>query len=92
MVREAGSWPRTAATTLQFDPFTGALLQRDTHADLPAARRLRTWTRFLHTGEALGAGGQLVAALASLGGCVLAYTGFALAWRRFFPKRPKPVA
>lgn len=92
MVREAGSWPRTAATTLQFDPFTGALLQRDTHAGLPAARRLRTWTRFLHTGEALGPTGQFIAALASLGGCVLAYTGFALAWRRFFPRRPKPAA
>jgi uncharacterized iron-regulated membrane protein len=41
--------------------------------------------RFLHTGEALGWPGKLLAALASLGGAFLVWTGFALAWRRFFP-------
>ncbi|WNZ58636.1 PepSY domain-containing protein [Myxococcus sp. MxC21-1] len=48
-----------------------------------AAHRLR----FLHTGEALGLLGQLVAAIASLGGVFLVYTGFALSWRRFFSRR-----
>lgn len=88
IIREAGTWPRTATTTLQFDPFTGALLQRDGYADLPAARKLRAWTRYLHTGEALGPWAQALAGLASLGGLMLAYTGFALAWRRFFGKKP----
>lgn len=88
-IRAPGSWPRTATTTMQFDPFTGALLQRDGYADLSAARQLRAWTRFLHTGEALGLWAQFIAGIASLGSIVLVWTGFALAWHRFFPKQPK---
>jgi uncharacterized iron-regulated membrane protein len=90
-VREAGTWPRTATTTLQFDPFTGTLLQRDGYGELSAARQVRAWSRFLHTGEALGWGGQLIAGLACLGGAVLVYTGFALAWRRFFGGKKYPA-
>ena len=86
-VRAAGTWPRTATTTLPFDPFTGALLQRDGYADLSAARKVRAWTRFLHTGEALGPWAQALAGLASLAGVVLAWTGLALALRRFFGRR-----
>lgn len=86
-VRESGTWPRTATTTLQFDPFTGQLLRRDGYGDLSAARQIRAWTRFLHTGEALGPVAQAIAGLASLGGAVLVFTGLALAWRRFFGRR-----
>lgn len=91
-VREAGTWPRTATTTLQFDPFTGALLQRDGYADLSAARKVRAWSRYLHTGEALGGFAQFIAALASLGGVVLAWTGLALAFRRFFVRKDSTAA
>jgi uncharacterized iron-regulated membrane protein len=87
IVREPGAWPRTATTTLSLDPFTGNVLRREGQADLSAARQIRGWMRFLHTGEALGFWGQLVAGLACVGGCMLVYTGFALAWRRFMPKR-----
>jgi uncharacterized iron-regulated membrane protein len=83
-VREAGTWPRTATTSLQFDPFTGTLLQRDGYADLSPARKVRAWSRYLHTGEALGGWAQFIAAIACLGGGFLVYTGFALAARRFF--------
>lgn len=48
------------------------------------ARRLRSWGRFLHTGEALGVVGQTVAGIASGGAAVLVWTGIALAWRRLF--------
>ena len=90
-VREAGSWPRTAITTFQFDPFTAALLRRDGYADLNAAQQLRAWTRFLHTGQALGPWGQLLAGFASLVGCLLVYTGFALVWHRWQRwRRPSP--
>ena len=88
-VRAADSWPRTANLTLALDPYTGAVLRRTGYADQPAAQRVRSWTRFLHTGEALGWWGQLIAGLACLGGCFLVYTGFALSWRRFFGKRSK---
>jgi uncharacterized iron-regulated membrane protein len=87
IVRESGSWPRTATTTITLNPFTGEVLKREGYADLTAARQIRSWTRFLHTGEALGWPGQLVAGLACLGGCFLVYTGFALSWRRFFSRK-----
>jgi uncharacterized iron-regulated membrane protein len=38
--------------------------------------------RFLHTGEALGAPGQIAVAAASLSGAFLAVTGISLALRR----------
>ena len=87
-VRTADHWPRFAATTFHLDPFTGAVLRTDTFADQPAGRRLRSWSRFLHTGEALGWPGQLVAGLACAAGLVLVWTGFALSWRRFFRRTP----
>ncbi|MFT3828459.1 MAG: PepSY-associated TM helix domain-containing protein [Opitutaceae bacterium] len=83
-VRTADQWPRFAATTLHLDPFTGAVLRNDAFADLPTGRRLRSWARFLHTGEACGWPGQFIAAVASAAGLVLVWTGFALAWRRLF--------
>lgn len=82
-IRTADSWPRTATTTLSLNPFTGEILKRAGYAELNAAQQLRSWTRYLHTGEAVGWLGQLLAAIASLGGCVLVYTGFALVWHRW---------
>lgn len=83
-IRDSGSWPRTAVLKFSLDPFTGAVLRREGYAELPVSGRVHAWTRFLHTGEALGWPGQLAAGLACFGGCVLVWTGFALAWRRFF--------
>jgi uncharacterized iron-regulated membrane protein len=88
-VREKGTWPRTATTTLSLNPYDGEVLRRTGYADMNAAQQVRAWTRFLHTGEALGNGGQFIAGVACLGGCFLVYTGFALSWRRFFGKQPK---
>lgn len=62
---------------------TGATVHQDGFEDLNAGRKLRTIARFLHTGEILGLPGQLVAALASLGGTLLVWTGLSLALRRF---------
>jgi hypothetical protein len=55
-VRESASWPRTAATTLTVRPLHRRSSCGATgYADLNAARnRSAAWTRFLHTGEALG--------------------------------------
>ncbi len=90
-LRTADAWPRTALTTLSIDPYTGEILKTNGYASLNAAQRVRSWTRYLHTGEALGALGQAIAALASLGGCVLVYTGFALAWHRWRRWRNPPA-
>lgn len=46
-------------------------------------RKVRTWLRWIHTGEALGFVGQTIAGIASGGAAVLAYTGIALSLRRF---------
>jgi uncharacterized iron-regulated membrane protein len=46
-------------------------------------RRIRTWLRWIHTGEAGGLAGQTIAGLVSAGGTVLVWTGLALSWRRF---------
>ena len=90
IVKEPGHWPRTASTTLTLNPFSGEILKQEGHAELSPARRLRTWTRFLHTGEAIGPLGQFVAGLACVGGCILVYTGFALSWRRFLGRKDRP--
>jgi uncharacterized iron-regulated membrane protein len=68
------------------------VVRKEGFSDYNSGRKLRTWLRFLHTGEALGWPGQLVAAIASFGGAVLVWTGFALAWRRFFPRRRTAAA
>lgn len=82
IVRERAAWPRFANVLLTLDPYSGAVLRTEKFADGSLGRRIRSWMRFLHTGEALGLGGQLVAALASLAGAFLMWTGFALAWSR----------
>jgi len=86
-VKQPEAWPRTATTTLWLDPYTGAELAREGFANFSTGRQIRTWTRFLHTGQALGWLGQLGAGLACVGGCFLVYTGFALSWRRFIRKK-----
>jgi uncharacterized iron-regulated membrane protein len=86
-VRERSTWPRTATTTVTLNPYTAEILQRTGYGEMNAAQQVRSWTRFLHTGEALGWAGQLVAGIACLGGVFLVYTGFALSWRRFFGPR-----
>ncbi|MDG2170759.1 MAG: PepSY-associated TM helix domain-containing protein [Opitutales bacterium] len=86
-IKEKTSWPRTGTTTVSLDPFTGSILSQSGFGDQDAARQVRGWTRFLHTGEALGFVGQTLAGLASLGGAFLVWTGLALSWRRFFGKK-----
>jgi uncharacterized iron-regulated membrane protein len=54
-------------------------------------RRLRSWARWVHTGEAGGLAGQTLAGIASGGAAVLVWTGLALSWRRFFPRRRTPL-
>jgi uncharacterized iron-regulated membrane protein len=83
-IKEQGGWPLFASAQLSLNPFTAEVLRRETFADYNSGRKIRTWLRFLHTGQALGWAGQLVAGLASLAGAFLMWTGFTLAWRRFF--------
>jgi uncharacterized iron-regulated membrane protein len=68
---------------LLLDPRSGRLVEHKTYAKQSAGQKARAWLRFIHTGEAGGLPGQLVAALASAAAVVLVWTGLALALRRF---------
>jgi uncharacterized iron-regulated membrane protein len=72
-----------ARSTLTMDAATGTVVRWEPYESLMTGQRLRTWMRFGHTGELWGLPGQIIAGLASAGACVLVYTGFALAVRRF---------
>lgn len=75
---------------LYMDPYTGEKLSAITFADRTPGVRARFWLRYLHTGEALGLPGKIVATLATAASLVLVYTGFALAFKRFRRmKQPK---
>lgn len=88
-IKTQNQWPLFSTTQITLDPFTGNILQREGFGDQNLGRQVRSWTRFLHTGEALGMVGKAVAGLASAGALLLVWTGFALTWRRFFTRTPK---
>jgi uncharacterized iron-regulated membrane protein len=67
---------------LTLDAKTGDIVRWEPFSSFNLGRRLRSWARFVHTGEAGGALGQTIAALACAGASMLVCTGFALAWRR----------
>lgn len=68
---------------------TGEVVRWEPFSSFNLGRQLRTWARFVHTGEAGGALGQTIAAFASAGAGLLVCTGFALAWRRFRERKRK---
>ncbi len=74
---------------MELDPATGDVETLQAFADQSPGRRLRSLARFAHTGEVLGMLGQTVAGLASAGGALLTWTGFALAWRRLVSWRQR---
>lgn len=74
---------------LEINPFDGGILGKTGFEDRSPGTRARIWIRFLHTGEAFGLPGKIVATAATAASLVLVYTGFALTWRRFFSRRKK---
>jgi uncharacterized iron-regulated membrane protein len=78
-------------STLTIERATGAAVH-ETFADQSPGRQLRSALRFAHTGELFGLAGQTVAGIASAGGAVLVWTGFALAWRRLRAWRKRRAA
>jgi uncharacterized iron-regulated membrane protein len=70
-------------STLTLDRTTGAVVSDEAFGDQTLGRRLRSISRFAHTGEVLGVPGQTIAGLASAGAVVLVWTGLALMFRRF---------
>jgi uncharacterized iron-regulated membrane protein len=75
--------------TLTLNRASGEIVSWEPYSSLSAGRRLRTWLRFVHTGEFYGLTGQTIAGIASAGGGLLVYTGLALALRRFMAWRAR---
>jgi uncharacterized iron-regulated membrane protein len=78
-----GGQPQKRAQ-LVVDRASGAVTRWEPFSSYTRGRQLRSVLRFAHTGEVAGIPGQTLAAIVSLGGAVLAFTGLALAWRRFY--------
>jgi uncharacterized iron-regulated membrane protein len=70
-------------STLTLERATGNVVTYEAFETQSLGRRLRSISRFAHTGEVLGIPGQTIAGLATAGGAVLVWTGLALAWRRW---------
>jgi uncharacterized iron-regulated membrane protein len=68
--------------TLTLDAATGGVQSWAPFSSQSPGQRLRSWIRFLHTGEALGIAGQTIAAIVSATSVIMVWTGLALAWRR----------
>lgn len=80
--RGSGRQPHLQST-LTLDGKTGQVLKTEVFGDQTPGAQARRLLRFAHTGEVGGVLGQTLAGLVSAGAVVLAYTGIALAWRRF---------
>jgi uncharacterized iron-regulated membrane protein len=76
-------------TELSVDLTSQQIKETKTMAQQSKGRQLRTWVRWLHTGEALGAPGQFIAGFGSFCTVVLVVTGFALSFRRLRSWRKK---
>lgn len=68
-------------------PAQAPIVKREDFSSQSLGRRVRTWMRFVHTGEYYGLFGQTIAGIASAAGVLLVYSGFALAIRRFLAWR-----
>ena len=68
---------------LVLDRRSAAVVRWEPYESQSLGRRLRSWARWVHTGEAGGLLGQTIAAIASTGAALLAWTGLSMAVRRF---------
>ena len=75
-------------TQFIYDPKTGDVRQ-ETFSSYNSGRRLRTWARFSHTGEAGGIIGITIAAIAAAGASFLVFTGITLSIKRLLAWRAR---
>jgi uncharacterized iron-regulated membrane protein len=69
-------------STLTLDAASREVVRWEPFESQTPGRRLRSWSRFTHTGEYYGLTGQTIAGIVSAGAVVLVYTGLSLALRR----------
>ena len=82
-----------ARSQLTLNAETAEVARWEPYAETSRGQKWRGWVRFGHTGELGGVAGQSLAAVACLGGVLLVWTGFSLAFRRLIGwrwwRRPK---
>lgn len=88
-IDEGKSWNPFGRSRLTLDAETTEVTTWEAYNDQNAGRQLQSWFRFTHTGESFGIVGQTIGFLACIGGAFLVWTGFSLAWRRFWRWRKK---
>ena len=81
-MNDARHWNAFARSQLTLDAATGDIVRWEPYAESSRGQKWRGWVRFGHTGELGGIVGQSLAGIACVGGVVLVWTGFALAFRR----------
>jgi uncharacterized iron-regulated membrane protein len=79
---DSQSWNAFARSQLAVDASSGEVVRWEPYDGTTCGQKWRGWVRFGHTGELGGITGQTLAGVASFGGVVLVWTGFALALRR----------
>lgn len=84
---ESSAPHRYARSQLKLDAATAELKSWEPFGSQPRGKQWRAWVRPIHTGEAWGLGGQILAFAGALGSVLLVWTGFAMAWYRFFSKK-----
>ena len=77
--KSAGGQPQAVTTVTVFED---GRVETASFATLSDGQRARRLLRFLHTGEALGIGGQVIATGASIGAAIMVWSGLALRTRR----------
>lgn len=82
-IEEADAPHPFARSSLTLNAATAGVVKWEPFSGYNLGRRIRSWVRATHTGEAGGLIGQVIAALAAEVGAVMVCTGLSLAWRRF---------
>ena len=80
-------------STLKLNTANAAFVEWAPFSEVNLGNRITTWLRWIHTGEAAGWIGQLIAGLATAAAVVLGWTGLSLSYRRLrqFLKRRRYV-
>jgi len=77
--------------SLLVNTISGEVIAEHTFDDNSTYRKIRSYIRFLHTGEIYGLVGQTLAGMASLLACLLVYTGIAMSLRRWQRSRNSAI-
>jgi uncharacterized iron-regulated membrane protein len=80
---ESGHSHPNPRSTLTLDASTAAMSKWEPFGEQDRGRRLRGWIKPIHTGEAFGVAGQVLAFTGAAGGTLLVWSGFALSLHRF---------